>query len=96
MSESTNDDREQMPEVGGIAAVAVRGAFLHGVFGHPALHAAFLDRLRAARGLSLRSSAAPPVDDDIDRLADHVEALLGAKLLDGVVGLSLHQSPRTG
>jgi hypothetical protein len=30
---------------------------------------------------------APPVDDDIDRLADHVEAHLDAGLLERIVGL---------
>jgi len=93
---SEHDDGAATTAGGGPSAVSVCGSYVHGLFDHPALHAAFLNRLRAARGLSLRSSAAPPTADDIDRLADHVEAHLGAELLERIVGLSLHQSSRTG
>ncbi len=45
------------------------------------------DGLRAARGLPLLGATATPPDDDIDRLADHVEAYLDAELLERIVGL---------
>jgi adenosylcobyric acid synthase len=72
----------------------VCGTYVHGLFDHPALRTAFLNRLRAVRGLSLRETAAPrqgPPDssspvDDIDRLANHVEAHLDAELLERIVG----------
>ena len=48
---------------------------------------AFLNGLRAGLGLPERESAAPSPDDDIDRLADHVEAYLDPALLERIVGL---------
>jgi adenosylcobyric acid synthase len=69
------------------AGPAVCGSYVHGLFDHPALRGAFLDGLRAARGLPLRGAVAAPPDDDIDRLADHVEAHLDAELLEHIVGL---------
>ena len=84
---SEHDDGAFATIAGGTAAAPVCGSYVHGLFDHPALRAAFLSRLRAARGLSLRSSAAPPTADDIDRLADHVEAHLDADLLERIVGL---------
>ena len=48
------------------------------------LRAAFLNGLRAARGLAPRPAAQPP-DDDLERLADHVEAHLDADALDAVI-----------
>lgn len=66
---------------------AVCGSYVHGIFDHPALRAAFLNRLRGGLGLPERESTVPPVDDDIDRLADHVEAHLDAELLARIVGL---------
>jgi adenosylcobyric acid synthase len=71
----------------GAVSGAVCGSYVHGVFDHPPLRAAFLNGLRAARGLPLRESAAPSPDDDIERLADHVEAYLDADLLERIVGL---------
>jgi adenosylcobyric acid synthase len=71
----------------GAVSGAVCGSYVHGVFDHPSLRAAFLNGLRAARGLPLRESAAPSPDDDIERLADHVEAYLDADLLERIVGL---------
>jgi adenosylcobyric acid synthase len=69
-------------------AVTVCGSYVHSIFDHPALRGAFLDGLRAARGLPLRGATAAPSDDaDIDRLADHVEAHLDAALLERIVGL---------
>ena len=69
------------------AAGSVCGTYVHGLFDHPALRAAFLDRLRAGLGLPARQSATPPADDDIDRLADHIEAHLDHDLLASIVGL---------
>ncbi len=63
----------------------VCGTYLHGLFDNPALRAAFLNGLRTARGLPPRSAFAPHVDD-LDRLADHVEAHLDATLLEAIVG----------
>jgi len=68
-------------------AGTVCGSYVHGIFDHPALRGAFLDGLRAARGLPLLGATATPPDDDIDRLADHVEAYLDAQLLERIVGL---------
>ena len=72
---------------GGIAAASVRGAYLHGVLDHPALRSAYPNGLRAGLGPPARKSVAPPVDDDIDRLADHVEAHLDAPLLGRILRL---------
>jgi len=74
------DDAAVATTAGGIAAVAVRGADLHGVFDHPALRSAYPNGLRPGPGAPARKSVAPPLDDDIDRLADHVEAHLDAPL----------------
>ena len=46
--------------VDGAAAGAVCGTYLHGLFDHPELRAAFLNRLRAARGLAPRPRGLPP------------------------------------
>jgi adenosylcobyric acid synthase len=73
--------------VGASVAGSVCGSYVHGLFDHPALRGAFLNRLRAGLGLPARESIAPPVDADIDRLADHVEAHLDAELLEHIVGL---------
>jgi adenosylcobyric acid synthase len=69
------------------SAPGVCGSYVHGIFDHPALRGAFLDGLRAAQGLPLRGATATRPDDDIDRLADHVEAHLDAELLERIVGL---------
>ncbi len=68
------------------AAGVVVGSYVHGLFDHPALRAAFLNRLRAGLGLTPRESEVPPIDDDLERLADHVEAHLDAGLLERIVG----------
>jgi adenosylcobyric acid synthase len=68
-------------------APGICGSYVHGIFDHPELRGAFLDGLRAARCLPLREATAAPPDDDIDRLADHVEAHLDAALLERIVGL---------
>ena len=78
---------------GSVAGLAC-GTYLHGLFDHPALRGAFLNRLRAERGLPARESVAPPIDDDIDRLTDHVESHLDADLLERIVGLERSQLPR--
>ena len=75
-------------------AGTVCGTYLHGLFDHPALRSAFLNGLRAARGMTPLPGASPddagfdqsPVDD-IDRLADHVEVHLDPALLADIVGL---------
>ena len=69
------------------SAGTVCGSYVHGIFDHPALRGAFLDGLRATRGLPLVGATATPPDDDIDRLADHVEAHLDPQLLERIVGL---------
>ena len=71
----------------GAVSGAVCGSYVHGVFDRPELRGAFLNGLRAAHSLPLRESAAPSPDDDIERLADHVEAYLDAELLERIVGL---------
>ena len=80
---AAHDDGAVSEAAGG----AVCGSYVHGLFDHPALRGAFLNRLRAELGLPARESVAPPIDDDIDRLADHVEAHLDAGLLERVIGL---------
>ncbi len=77
----------------------VCGTYVHGLFDHPALRGAFLDRLRAAAGPPVpggrssgpkaivgRSSAGLRDAAGIDRLADHVEANLDMARLDAMVG----------
>ncbi len=77
-------------------ADSVCGSYVHGLFDHPALRAAFLDGLRAARALPPRPASAPPADD-LDRLADHVEAHLDMGFLDGIVDLAtLHAATCPG
>ncbi len=84
-----NDGAVAVPEAGSeaIGAGSVCGSYVHGLFDHPPLRGAFLNGLRAGLGIPARESVAPPVDDDIDRLADHVEAHLDAELLERIVGL---------
>jgi adenosylcobyric acid synthase len=79
---------------GSPTSASVCGTYLHGLFDHPALRAAFLNGLRAARGLSPHSPVAPIAPaDDIDRLADHVEAHLDMALLGRIVGLPADALP---
>ena len=68
----------------GAAAGAVCGTYLHGLFDYPGVRAGFLNGLRAARGLAPRPASLPQADD-IDRLADHVEAYLDAAALDAII-----------
>jgi adenosylcobyric acid synthase len=68
----------------GAAARAVFGTYLHGLFDHPDLRAAFLNGLRAACGLAPRPASRPQADD-LDRLADHVEAHLDTGALDAAI-----------
>ena len=68
----------------GAAAGAVCGTYVHGIFDRSELRAAFLNALRAARGLPLRPASASGADD-IDRLADHVEAHLDTAALDAII-----------
>jgi adenosylcobyric acid synthase len=68
----------------GVAAGTVCGTYLHGLFDHPELRAAFLNGLRAARGLPQRP-VSPPRPDDLERLADHVEAHLDVAALDAII-----------
>ena len=70
----------------GAVAGSVCGTYLHGLFDRSELRAAFLDRLRATLGLPRPSPAAAP-RDDIDRLADHVEAHLDMDAIDRAAGL---------
>jgi adenosylcobyric acid synthase len=65
----------------------VCGSYVHGLFDHPALRAAFLNRLRAALGLPPQASLVGAADADIDRLADHLEAHFDGPLLESIVGL---------
>jgi adenosylcobyric acid synthase len=87
---ATHDDGAVAVPDGGSTADAVPricGSYVHGIFDHPELRTAFLNDLRAARGLVRFESSAASPDDDIDRLADHVEAHLDMELLDRIVGL---------
>jgi adenosylcobyric acid synthase len=63
----------------------VCGTYVHGLFDAPVLRADFLNRLRAAAGLPVRSPAAAV--SDIERLADHVEAHLDMTRLGTIIGL---------
>jgi adenosylcobyric acid synthase len=71
----------------GAVAGGVCGSYVHGLFDQPELRAAFLNGLRAKAGLVQSTGATSLPDDDIDRLADHVEAHLDARLLERIVGL---------
>jgi adenosylcobyric acid synthase len=73
----------------GAAAGRVCGSYVHGLFDGPELRTAFLNGLRVEAGLVRFESAAASPDDDIDRLADHVEAHLDAELLERIVGLEI-------
>jgi adenosylcobyric acid synthase len=87
-SEHEDGAAQAAPAGGGSAVPAVVcGSYVHGLFDHPELRAAFLNGLRAGLGLPARESAAPSPDGDIDRLADHVEAYLDPALLERIVGL---------
>jgi adenosylcobyric acid synthase len=86
---SEHDDGAVSEAAAGPIPGPVCGSYVHGLFDHPALRGAFLNRLRAELGLPARESVVPPIDDDIDRLADHVEAHLDAELLEHIVGLEL-------
>ena len=68
----------------GAVAGTICGTYLHGIFDHPGLRAAFLNGLRAARGLAPRQASLPQADE-LDRLADHVEAHLDIATLDAVI-----------
>lgn len=70
----------------GAIAGAVCGTYVHGLFDQPELRAAFLNGLRAARGLPPRA-AMSPLGDDIDRLADHVEAHIDMGGLEAIIRL---------
>lgn len=64
----------------------VCGTYLHGLFDHPRLRRAWLNYLRAGKGLP---PLAPHEDapSDIDRLADHVAAHLDLAMLARLCGL---------
>ncbi len=74
----------------GAVAGTLCGSYVHGLFDQPELRTAFLNRLRAKAGLVQFPSSVAAPDDDIDRLADHVEAHLDADLLERIVGLEDH------
>jgi adenosylcobyric acid synthase len=87
-SEHDDGAAQAAPAGGGSAAPAVVcGSYVHGLFDYPVLRATFLNGLREGLGLPAHASAAPSPDDDIDRLADHVEAYLDPSLLERIVGL---------
>ncbi|MCU0312582.1 MAG: cobyric acid synthase [Solirubrobacteraceae bacterium] len=71
------------------AAPRVCGSYVHGLFDQPELRTGFLNGLRDAAGLARSEAAAVSPDDDIDRLADHVEIYLDMELLDRIVGLEV-------
>lgn len=70
----------------GAVSGAVCGTYVHGLFDQPEPRAAFLNGLRAARGLSLRAPS-PSRAADLDRLADHVESHLDTEALDALIGV---------
>ncbi|NLE23701.1 MAG: cobyric acid synthase [Actinobacteria bacterium] len=80
----TTGSGEERPD--GALAGAVCGTYLHGIFDHPEARAAFLNALRAARGLPSRDPAEPTVDD-IDRLTAHVEAHLDMDAVERIADL---------
>ncbi|HQF51446.1 MAG TPA: cobyric acid synthase [Thermoleophilia bacterium] len=75
------------PGSAGAVPTAVCGSYVHGLFDHPELRAAFLNGLRTRAGLAHAAPAVAAPDADIDRLADHVEAHLDMELLDHIVAL---------
>ena len=68
----------------GAVSGSVCGTYLHGLFDDPDLRSAFLNGLRAVHGLPPRAAMAPRADD-LDRLADHVEAHLDSAALDAII-----------
>jgi adenosylcobyric acid synthase len=66
----------------------VWGTYLHGLFDDAALRHALLDTLRARRGLAPAvRSAAPDLDAELDRLADHLAAHLDLARIWALLGL---------
>ena len=70
-------------------SAAVCGSYVHGLFDHPGAARRLPEPAARRPRSAARESVAPPADDDIDRLADHVEAHLDVGLLERIVGLEL-------
>ncbi|PLX83732.1 MAG: cobyric acid synthase CobQ [Desulfuromonas sp.] len=65
----------------------VWGTYLHGLFDDPALRRALLDALRSRRGLGPgEADQGPAIEEELDRLADHLERHLDLEPLLGKIG----------
>jgi len=64
----------------------VFGTYLHGIFDNPGFRAAFLNRLRRAKGLPEREASAPR-EDPFDLLAAHLEQHLDVTRILTLCGL---------
>ena len=69
------------------AGTFVCGSYMHGLFDHPELRQSFLDPLRVRLGLRSQPTDTSS-QNDIGRLAAHVEDHLDMELLDRIIGLS--------
>ncbi len=66
----------------------VCGTYLHGLFDEPALRRAWLDGLRAHRGLESLGVGAAQLPDPLDRLADMLEEHLDLAAVARIAGLA--------
>jgi adenosylcobyric acid synthase len=65
----------------------VFGTYLHGIFDNAPFRTAFLNRLRAAKGLPLSPAPVEPAADPFELLADHLERHLDVERLLALCGL---------
>ena len=67
----------------------VFGTYLHGIFDNPGFREAYLNRIRLAKGLPLRTGTSDESrQDPFDRLADHLQQYLDLNRLLGICGLT--------
>jgi adenosylcobyric acid synthase len=71
----------------------VWGTYLHGLFDDPSVRRALVDDLRRRRGLPPAPAASPPtLEEELDRLADHLERHLDLGRLFHLTGLELREA----
>ena len=70
----------------------VWGTYVHGLFDNAALRSALLRPLRQARHLTEPPAAAPSLDAELDRLADHLAAHLDLVRIGALLHLDLQEN----